>query len=401
MTTRDPKWRFSRSHQVAYKICPKYYYLRFHEGGTGYERKVLGAGVTKGSLAHSCLQRILTWVKTHDLLPSADVVREVFATEKVAYKAQLEARGLEDVETEFLQQEFEVSSALVEGAVRAWLKVRLPILLEKYKVIDVEREIEVQISDDGIVVMCRPDATLQDRASNGFVPLEFKTTSVNFDDYFESWGYATQILVHLLATREAYGQIGDGVQMEFIYLGYHKRDKLSGQTIYYSPLVRAYIKRGNPPFNDDEYAWGGDYSRKSAWSVFNVWEHTFDNKPEWMTTMEYWVEHVLDHDALSQHLFTKTIYRNDADIQEWTESATQIQRKIYQGVQVLASTTDAEIVRTAKACFFPGNKDEHCFSNKYHRRCEFLPYCYHEVDNLDSCGLYVKREPHHEQEFEV
>lgn len=397
----EPKWRFSRSHMTAYRTCPFYYWNRFHADGTGYEKKILNAGLSKGTMAHSILQGVLSIARDEDRVPSADELRDMFKAERIVYRMAIEKRGLEDVEEEFVADETNANMALVEGVVRSWARMRLPILMEDYKVIGVEKETEVVLSDDGVTVMCRPDAYLQHRTSGSIVPLEFKTTSTNLDNYFQSWQYATQVMVHLLAAEKEYGQMGDGVRMEFLYTGYKRKDKMSGQILYYSPLVKGFVKYGNPPLNDDEYAWGNEMSRKAGWSGFYVWDHSFAGKPAYMTDQEYWTEHVLDNFALSAHLFDRMVYRNDDDIKEWVAGAVQTQRKIFVGVQAMASASQEADREIAKAAFFPANKDEGCFSNKYHKKCEFLPYCYHEVDKLAGCSLYVVREPHHEMEFEV
>lgn len=392
-------WRFSRTHSQTYKTCPKLYYKTYHEQGTGIVPTRLSLGLSRGIMAHSMLRAILQYCVTNDKLPPAEVVRTAINDELNKFRDEAAERGLDIANQEWQQAEIERQCCLTEGAVRAWVKVRLPFILENFKIVQVEEEFEVPLSDD-IIVMLRLDGVLQRRSDGEYSALEFKTTSVTDDAYFESWRYATQTLLHLLAIQKQFGKPGVSVMMEFLSLGTKRNDKTSGQDIYYSPLVRGFVKYGAPPLEPEkEFGWDSELARKKNWMCFNVWtgDNIHEDKPSWMSASEYWVEHVLPLDVLKDQLYTREIFRNPDELDEMVANTIAQQRRIYQGVQ-LAGSASPDVM----AQFFPGNMDESCFSNKWRKQCPMLPLCYKEIegDPLES-GKFQRREPHHDSEFEV
>jgi len=75
---------------------------------------------------------------------------------------------------------FNEQKALVEGLVRAWYIVELPRLVERYKVLAVERDIEpivISLSYDyNILFQAKVDAEFQEIATGDYVNYSLKTT---------------------------------------------------------------------------------------------------------------------------------------------------------------------------------------------------------------------------------
>jgi len=398
--TNELKWRFSRSHSEDFKKCPRYYWLRYHEQGTGLQPKRLSLGLSKGTCVHAILQTVLAYVRDEHKVPPSDVLRSFINAHTDAFVQSAKERMFEGVEDNDTPREAQRQAALVEGMVRAWVKVRLPFIVANYDVVAVEEEREVCIDPDGqIILMDRPDAELFHRESHLYAALELKTTSTDKDQYFDSWRFATQTMGHILAMEAKYGERKVGhILMEFMHSGTHKLDKLSGQTIYYSPLVRGYVLPEDPPLRPkDTFSWV--HKGQKGWRPLDVWEYTFGDKPAWMTPVEYWVEHALDNEAVQAQLFTREIFRSESEMEEWKQKVLSQQRRIQVGVQ---SAQDPALKAQVMNWAFPGNKDESCYQNKYFKQCEFLPICYGQLAEgpLES-GLYDRREPHHEQEFDV
>jgi len=398
--TTDLKWRFSRSHSEDFKKCPCYYWLRYHEQGTGLQPKRLSLGLSKGSCVHAIQQTVLTFVRDEHRIPPPDSLRNFINAHTDAFVQAAKERMFEGVEDNDTEREALRQAALIEGMIRAWVKIRLPFIVANYDVVAVEEEREVAVDEEGqIILMDRPDAELQHKESKLYAALELKTTSTDREQYFDSWRYATQTMGHILAMEAKYGEQKVGhILMEFMFSGTHRLDKLSGQTIYYSPLVRGFALPEDPPLRPKE-TFSSAYKSGKGWRPIDVWEYSFGDKPEWMTPVEYWVEHVLDNETVQQQLFTREIFRSDTEMQEWKEKVLSQQRRIQVGAQ---SAQDPALKKQVMNWAFPGNKDESCYQNKYFRACEFLPICYRQIagDPLES-GLYEKREPHHDQEFLV
>jgi hypothetical protein len=395
-------WRFSRTHSQTYKVCPKLYYTTYHKEGTGIVPKRLSLGLSRGIMAHEMLRGILSYAVEHDEFPTPDYIRVTIDKVKEEFIKEARERQFSEIPDEFSAMELDRQSTLVEGAVRAWVKTRLPFIFQHYKIVQVEEEFDVPLDED-ITLMCRLDGVIQRRSDGEYSALEFKTTSVAFEDYFESWRYATQTMFHLLAIEKQFGKVGNSVMMEFLCLGTKRRDDVSGMDIYYSPLIRGFVKHGNPPLEPEmEYGFESSLARKKGWQTLNIWEEgIFGDKPQWMSNSEYWVEHVLDPEILKNQIVTREIFRNPDELKESIMNTVFQQKRIYMGIQALESASD-QMKEKIMAQFFPGNMDESCFQNKYHKKCDMCQLCFKEVegDPLES-GLYQRREAHHLQEHNV
>ena len=401
------RWRFSRTHHNIYKECPKKYWLTFHEQGTGIVPVTMALGLSRGILAHSILAHTLTRVKDTDKLPEPSFLTNLFNEETTAFREEAVSRGLEQTDQGMVLEEANRQACLVESLVRSWVKIRLPYLHQRFTIVKVEDDFDLTLDPDGeIVLMSKADAVIQDRTSKEYSALEFKTTGTDRDEYFEGWRYDVQTLNHLMAIKQEFGKTGSSVMMEFLYCGYKKRDAMSGSTIYYSPLIRGHVKRGNPPIDSDEYAWGSEYARRKGWSPFNVWQEDFEAKPQHMTNAEYWVNHVLDVGTLQESLFTREIYRNEEEMKQWVAGASQQQRRVMQGVQLMKALEGGQNALGfdrdyVMAAFFPANLDSSCRTNKYFRECEFSKICYGLITGDPLQAGFMHRKPHHEAEHNV
>jgi len=397
MSEQAPKWRFSRSHSEAYKRCPRYYQKAYIEGGTGIEPAALSMGLSRGSLGHEILAQYLNHVRKGTETP--EILREIFAKAFFDFKNKALDRTLEDIDTSMLEWEIDRQCALVEGMCRAWIKYRLPMILDIYEIVATEVEREIELSPD-VVLMTRIDNELRHKQTGEYAALEFKFTKANRSDYFDSWRYATQTAAHLIALEEIHGGRASSVLMEFLMVGTVRSDEKSGMDIYYSPLVRGYRLPANPPLQpDDIYGHESKLGIKKGWITFNVWEEVLQGKPAWMSNMEYWVEAVLPPEKAREQFVTREIFRHEDEMEAWKKRVVAQQRRLYTGVQMLQDKATED---QALDVFFPGNFDESCYSNKYFRPCPFLPVCYGELgtDPVES-GKFVRRTPHHEREFEV
>lgn len=373
----NEKWKFSRSHVACRRECPRLQYLTYYADGTGYESSSVNVEQSTGTLLHAAVASIMDHLRTTDTLPSEAVVAASLTKAVAEYRAEVGERGFDldtvgDMKIELLRQ-----SALVEGLVRAWVAVRLPELHTHYRVLAVEEEWEPDLGDD-IVCMMRIDAVLEDRSTHETWPIELKTTGYTDDRWLEKWRYDTQTLMHAWAAEEHYGRPCGGVKIEAFYKGYKGKDS-EGSVIYHSPLVRGYLKRGNPPFDEDEFSWDKANARRKGWEGINVWEHM---------SMRDWVQ-LLPADTLRGQLFAVDVYRNEGEVEDWIARTVVEQREIREAV----SNPDVDWLPRV----FPARMDSWCFQNMYRRKCRFLPVCWEGIEPGES-DLYRVRMPHHSTE---
>ena len=383
MNPVNNQWKFSRSHQNAYKECPQLCWLKYYEDGTGYESARVNVEQSTGTLLHSALQGIMEHVRATDSLPPESVVAASLQSSIEAYKQEVLERGFDVEQVGDMKMELMRQSALVEGLVRAWVAVRLPEILERYKVVSVEEEWEVEL-DPEVVCMMRIDTILEERDSKDLWPLEFKTSGWMSDGYLEKYRYDSQTLMHGWATENHYGRVCGGVRIEVFYKGYTNRDKETGAKVYHSPLVKGYMKRGAPPFDDDEFSWDYNVGRRKGWESIRVWEQM---------DMKAWVG-LLPENVLREQLFGIDIYRNESEVETWIAQTIIEQKRIRDAVP---KAGDPQVMMEV----FPSRLDEGCYSNKYRKKCPFLQVCWEGILPSESEQYRVRRPHHSTEKFEV
>jgi hypothetical protein len=385
--------KFSRSHRETDTFCRLMRFLNYHFGGTGIVPTATPLPLALGSFVHGLLGDALIGHQVTDRLEKRtmefhkDMGPAIHAMPPRSIKREL---------------------ALGEGLVRAWAKIRMPRILDKFKVLSVELEEDTVLKEgagsgwgEEIVFMQRKDGILSRKEDNAIVVLEFKTTRDKSPRYLDSWRYDSQALTHLLDCKEKYGEHGAFVLMEFLYKGYVNKD---GE--YCTPILRGYKRSKSAGLSEGwetEYGWNYANCRSKEWEIFDTWTEEFQGKPEWMTPIQYWVDHVLDFAALNQHLYTREVYQNESDLTDWVDRAAYREAEIAEGLHQLTQADEysEEWLRVLMK-FFPGIKNRNCFYSRGRSGCPFIPLCFKEIDLRESLmdGLFENRVSHHEGEFE-
>lgn len=295
--------KLSRSHIERYFECPRKFWLQHYEGGTGFEPATTSEALWVGTMVHEQLAAHML----HKPLP--------------AYGETLPER-------------------LATALALAWIEVRGPVYERDYAVISVEKEVEIPLAPD-VILMSRVDCVVR-RKSDGllFAGPEWKTTGMLTNNWMESWRYSSQTLAHILDVREATGQEGAGVLMEFIYKG---RKNAKGQHV-------CLLLPPEEPISIKE------------WQAGLTWE------------------------TKASYFASKEVWRSPAEVDEFIKNVLWI--------------ADYRSVHDVKEHYRP-RLDQTCYSNKYGHKCEYLPVCYGEVDDPFGSGLYIPRIPHHFLEFAV
>ncbi len=379
-------WKFSRSHDQTYVDCPRKGFLEYYYGGTGIVPRKLDLYQATGSLTHEMLRNVMQFAHEFGKLPAPETVNGACYHAIQDYRKSVEESGLTEVSGE-LELEMQRQAALAEGLARAWTMRRLPRILEEYEIVVVEEEHEIPFGP-GQVLMSRLDGVLRRKVDGELLAgPEFKTTGWISEQYVESWRYSTQTLSHCLDIQHKYGVTPAGVQMEFLYKGVKKKQE-DGTVTYYSPLVRGYRMQGE--FGELTYGFDSSLARKKDWEVFDAYTMGME---EWMNQ--------LPEEVLDGMLFSSVIYRNPAELVEWQRQVSIRQGRIQAGLIILNEDHPTEeAADEIMASIFPARLDQFCYSNQYKKSCPYLEVCFHRIDDPLGSGVFVKRVPHHEGEFD-
>lgn len=407
-------WKFSRSHQATFWECPFKGYAAYYADGTGYEPARLDVAQSSGTLGHSMKGHAFLYIKEHDSFPPPKVIDESVQVAEKEYRESVAKRGLDLTGN----QEFELSRqlALIEGLFRGWCKVKLPIIHQQYRIISVEEEWEIEIAPD-IIMMIRIDDVRENRETGELWAEDLKTPGFMSSSYREQWRYSSQTIAHVWAVEQHFQRACEGVIMDFWYKGRKLRDEVTGEDNYYSPLVRGYLRRGVPPYSEDELKWEQDSSKpcascdhwksrhgkrgcsvagctcmeyvESLWEPVDVWQ--------WGRVKE-WVN-LLPEDVLEKQFFEKVVNRSGREIEIWLDQTRREQIRIREGVQLINNGSPV-LLQDFIMGYFPMRLSENCFQNKFRKTCTFLPFCYGKVDSLQYREYWIPRTPHHPGEFE-
>jgi hypothetical protein len=450
----------SRSMVEAYQDCPRYRFNLSFLSGKGLTRVQKSVPLVTGGAVHRGVEHLMNRVrigaideKTPIQNDSPDVNTAVdLAVQQ--YVAEVEGVGFTGKQLQTDKQQwftFNEQKALTEALIRTWYLVELPIIVERYKVLAVEREIEPIELVPGVMWQAKIDAELQERGTGDFHNYSLKTCSEWNKRMEESYASDLQGVTEIWSAEEdakrANGRLdkaiaeiqayADGMKIApkqlvdiAVYLTKKKVDKkISGirfcflvkgkwmvppiddpeaVKVTYSPLIRGY-KNITPSGVGYAHSWNfpnpDNKSGKGAlgrgWEPFNVWETEFGVKG--------WIEMLVKGeiqpecgDVVKQQVVTPIEFsRNDAEIEEAMEEVTKQEEMIeFQLRQLDAMGTNPKATKSIMSRVFPHNR-KHCYFS-YGAQCPYLQLCWQPEIAADpvGSGLYEIRKAHHSYERE-
>jgi hypothetical protein len=339
-----------------YWDCPKKAWLTFWKDGTGYTKKSLNVEMWIGSMSHSIISRVLGGALIDKAI--VDVTNE-FIQDAVERGLDLEGDASFILEVERIK-------ALVEGMVRGWFLVRWPLLSGEYDVVETEREHIIRLTD-GVEFLFRPDALLERKKDKELAILEIKTSGWINDNYLNAYDYDSQTISLAKCISEEMGRPVTHVQIEVMYKGVTRRSAEGKK--YYTPFLRGWQNLETTEISYEEV-------KRKGWREFQV--GTLVSAKDWVNNMPI--------ELLAAQYYSKPVYRSLRSEAIWWEQTIDLTRLL------------SLRVGGGESCFH-GRFSRYCFDNNYHKRCQFLPYCYGEIDELLGNGWEV-REPHHANEKE-
>lgn len=301
--------------------CPLSRFLEYDWRDRGLKRISASIPLATGTYTHEGVGSILgrfVGVEVGKYKEVDTKVDEAVEKAKAKYFLDVEKRGFVDTLPEHMEYTLQEQGALIEGLVRAFNHVVVPLIRERFEVLTTEREeviedfMEVAFGDRivRVVFQARVDALFRDRETGDLQLLSLKTTGQvrgrgEIDKRQEDSTYTdmqgvseTFALEHRLEKESQaveqlikalnYGEgklpvwadkgvqslkkyidrhVGSGrsfvggVFPVFLIKGRRQKDKYNGKYVTYSPMVRAYRNQeGSVSSATDSWAWSWNWT---------------------------------------------------------------------------------------------------------------------------------------------
>lgn len=437
----------SRSRLEVFANCPREGYIQFCWDGRGIVKRGASVYLSTGQYTHEGLRIVFLWAKAEDTNPPEETVDYACLQAIGAYKDEIRNRGfdLEDGEDRENEQfVVDEQTALVEGFIRSFCLVILPNLLERYKVIDVEREESYE--EGNLIMQGRIDVILEERETGDIYIVSFKT-SANWDrrqekaNEHDNQGLSeTLLLEHRMnQDNETLDLISKSVRIGLTdeqlnnkvaiasnkYLDYiskfRRNDKVMGVLMIYmlkgkrsetskgskkweqnSPLVKAYRKLVGV---DYEYAPSLYYEKAEnksgwgrlgkGWESFYTWEEEGGVK-EWVRKLAS--DEITGGRKTLEDLFKipTAYFRRQEHLDSWWRQSRAIENEIAIKLKQLGRDIRGNDLREKLDYYFPQRR-KGCH---YPTDCQYLDVCYTDgvFDDPIGSGKFMYRIPHHKLE---
>ena len=391
----------------------------------GWELKRLVLPLATGQWCHVIAQELFE----QQLRPE-----EVIAAAREGYVAQVRAQGLElglqldgaVAEEQFLERTIQEQAALIEAFGWAFLRVRLPRLLDEYEVLDVERE-EVTLLSGDVALQSRCDAVLKRKADQRVFVYNLKTAKdPHRKQWQDQWLYDQQMMTETLAVERRLGERVYGVVVD----GFDKGERVTCWWWNYKELREGFSKApaegaekwqrqrskllycyksdvvpGSPPL----YDWDGTGKGNSkGWGLVPVWLEQFDPSTRGLhiagttgcTPMEYWINWLPVEVVESAWATLPPITRLDEHVAARVRQLVTQEREIAvkanemrAGINRIAYSTDCgsswKVVQDKLDSHFSQSSGFQC------QFCDFRRVCWEELRPEDAPELYQPRRDNH------
>ena len=290
-----------------------------------------------------------------------------------------------------------------------WCLVRLPALLEQYRVVEVETEEQLTIlreDFDGppyeIRFLSRPDAILERRTDGALVILSFKTTSQANTMWLENFKTDQQTISEVLPVEARLGREVAGVQVEGLVKGQQRVEwpRGSGHRYHSSPLVWGYmLEAGGLDLEwKAQFEWvdeaGNNRRLGKGWNRQRVATTYLGGVAEWVGYLYQSEPELLRSQFISPPLIT----RSAQELEEWQEQVKYREVEVHNAlVQIgLNSQTDSCAVPGILAHVFPKHTLGCAYDPQFHSKCPCYGLCWgSEGNDPIGCGSFKYREPNH------
>lgn len=330
----------------------------------------------------------------------------------LGYRAEAKRRGLDlglqmdgsVPEEAVAERVIEEQGALLEAFGWAFLRVRLPRLLEEYELVDVERE-EVSLLSADVGLQGRCDAVLRRRSDQRLFIYNLKTSSNPSDKRWQDhWQVDQQLMTETLAVERrlnerVYGVIIDGfdkgqrVRMDFCSFKERPKDGVAWYEGQRSRLIYGYKCEETVPGRPTLYDYEG--TTRKGWEKFAVWLDAVDVKALGATAVERWINWLPQEQVEASFVTLPPIMREDRKVQRKVNQMVHTEQRIRSARNSYdAATSDRS--REEHLDVFFGTNEHSCH---YPYRCWAYAICHEDVDPSQD-GRFVPRKANHPVEGE-
>lgn len=452
----QPMTYTSRSRIDRFNECNRAGYINYMWAGRGVVPAASSVYFSTGIWTHDGLAKLFWGLSTiqkreeitqaHvDELTDTAVVDAVYGYRESITSFQLEDDGEHKEDPIHFGFVLAEQCALVEAFIRSFAIAVLPGILERYEIIDVERE-EASELDSTLTLQGRVDVTLRERETGDLYLISFKTAA-QYDkrqkkaNAHDIQGLTETYLVEQRIKREneallklqvdlteadtlfptmhpqilraaqkyneyinRFGQAEKVMGVLMIYLVKGKRyesSSVAGRWEQHSPLIRGYRKVIGAEmeyahslfFNNPENKSGKGRLGK-GWEPFNAWELEGGIKT-WIDMLQMGDIQRDEGDILAaQFIQPAPYFRRQQDIDSQLIQIGGIETRIEQALEIVQEAEmGSDDHRGMLDAVFPQNKR----ACHYPRDCEFINVCYNDQVFIDpvGSGLFKWREPHH------
>src|SRR5208337_2317362 len=348
---------FDRSRIETDHKCPRRLYWEYYFDGKGLQPVKLNQHLAFGGKVHEAIAGVLKYCRLFDNLPNMPQVLHIISqAQKVLRDEFFKAQGFQAAtltEMGFDGEMIQVTQDqtwlidhycdLLEALVIGWCLVRLPLLMQQYRVVQVETEEQLMMHEWGqlppgmkfsddveyaykdikhqLVFNSRPDAILERRTDSAPVILSLKTTSQVNQMWLENFKTDQQTISEVLPVEARLGREVAGVQVEGLVKGQMRTEwpKGSGHYHHSSPLVWGYmIEAGGLDLEwKAQYEWkdeaGNSRRLGKGWNRQRIAERYPGGIPEWISYL-YQKENEL---LTAQFPSPPLISRSAHELEEW------------------------------------------------------------------------------------
>lgn len=464
MCISNEPFYISRSALLIYQTCQRKYFYSNEFNNHGLSSNFINRDLLIGSSIHRGLQHLFEHCRINH--PSGDfdetcvdeavkVALELFDNEINQPNCNIGIRKTEDLGYVIIE-----SRNLVEALIRAYSLVRLPLFLEEYEILEIEKEDTLDFGND-IIFLAKADGLLRRKSDNKLAVLSIKTISEFIDEGHPTKTPTIQsISIDMQGNSEAY-VIKKRLNYWYKYLNsssddddykYRETDlivnfgcnsevanylksciteRIDINLIQYEHLVKGEMSespygsgnyRRNTPLLHPYYLDMGFNLRSGVidknqfaitfgkgrppkgWEKVDIWKYVSIKEWIWMLAggeIQPELGQIL-------HKFIRAsdvIYRSDEEQREWFESTEylvrymKVTKSLYEeSIEYAKGDTSREL--TALYRLYP--KDTQRCLKYYGQDCIFYSICHQGIDAQEALNdnLYQIRVPHHDKERE-
>ena len=442
------KHYFDRSRLETSFKCPRREYWEYYYDGKGLQPARLNQHLVFGSAVHEAVGAILQYCVDFDNLPDAVWIKEainiscaslrqVFTASKGFTAEPILEEGFDGQMIQTVEDQswlVDHYCDLLEGLVTGWCLVRLPALMEQYRVVTVETEERLQLGSipsvcvdegcphygtahshkgaaDELVFMSRPDAILERRTDGALVILSLKTVSQVNSMWLENFKTDQQTISEVLPVEARLGREVAGVQIEGLTKCAMAVDwpKGSGHKHHASPLIWGYLTEAGGLDLEWKAQWEWKDEAGNSRRLGKGWNRQRISE-RYPGGIAAWVQWLYDNEQellRAQFPSPPLISRSANELEEWQTTVIYREQEVHNALVQIAFRQGTGILdgdgapatNSILAKVFPKHTTGCAYDPQFHSKCPQYENCWGSTgsDPIGS-GNFVYRVSNHPEE---